>query len=140
MSDRDRMAPVADRAPDDDDPQWERANQAWQLWIDVAGRDLPADGRRAMLRVLRVKRSEREALLAALPGIVRKGARVDLEAPTARLREAGIPCRLVRRPDAGRPATLPPASRRPREPETERADATGTHPTDPPNPAPVPDD
>ena len=51
----------------------------------------------ALRRVLRVKRGELERVSAALPGVVRRGARVDLADSEARLREAGVRCELRRR-------------------------------------------
>ena len=50
-----------------------------------------------MRRALRVKRFELERVGARLPGVVRRGARVDLEDGEARLREAGVRCELRRR-------------------------------------------
>jgi len=48
-------------------------------------------------RVLRVKRFELDRLAASLPGVVRRGARVDLADPERALREAGLRCALRRR-------------------------------------------
>jgi hypothetical protein len=94
-----------------DDAQWERAQQSWELMVgdeNAVGRPTArpcetaaasAQGtdessRKALFRILRVKRSEREGLLAKLPGVVRRGARVDLLPLEQALREAGIPCVL----------------------------------------------
>lgn len=79
------------------DPQWERAHQAWALVVDIEADRLDAAQRKALIRVLRVKRSEREALFARLPGAVRRGARIDLESAHEALREQEIPVRLERR-------------------------------------------
>jgi len=77
-----------------DDTQRERARQAWELVVnDGPSRAVIA----ALRRVLRVKRSDLERVSAALPGVVRRGARVDLEDLEARLREAGVRCELRRR-------------------------------------------
>jgi hypothetical protein len=116
-----------------DDPQWERAHQSWELVIGgrhvevgaVAGKErIEADRTvedggepdlKAIFRILRVKRSERTALVSRLPGVVRRGARVDLEPLERALREAGVPCVLRRRAggdagtsrDGGDPRTRP---------------------------------
>jgi len=84
-------------APDENDPQWQRAHQAWALVLDVDAEGLSKQDLREVYRVLRVKRMERPAFLERLPGAVRRGARVDLEAAHEALSRAGIPCRLVRR-------------------------------------------
>ena len=74
--------------------QRERAEQAWVLVVhDAPSRAVLA----ALRRVLRVKRSELERVSRALPGVVRRGARVDLEDLAARLRDAGMRCELRRR-------------------------------------------
>ena len=71
--------------------QRERAEQAWELVVhEGPSRAVLA----ALRRVLRVKRSELARLSGALPGVVRRGARVDLAESEARLREAGIRCEL----------------------------------------------
>jgi hypothetical protein len=77
--------------------QWERAQQAWVLRVEVKPDALDAERTRALCRVLRVKRFEREALMARLPGVVRRGARVDLEPLVEDLARAGIPAHLERR-------------------------------------------
>jgi len=79
-----------------DQAQHERAHKTWSLVVDE-----PASPsvRRALRRILRVKRSELPAVAAALPGVVRRGARVDLAPLEAALREAGVRCDL-RRSDA----------------------------------------
>jgi len=51
----------------------------------------------ALRRVLRVKRSELARVSEALPGAVRRGARVDLAESEAQLRAAGVHCELRRR-------------------------------------------
>lgn len=81
--------------------QRERARQSWSLAIDAAPEALSEGERRGLLRTLRVKRSERAAFLARLPGVVRRGARVDLEDLQAGLRAEGLPARLFRTPDRG---------------------------------------
>jgi hypothetical protein len=55
---------------------------------------------RALFRTLRVKRFERAALLARLPGVVRRGAHVDLLPLAEDLLRAGIEARLERRPSS----------------------------------------
>ena len=84
-------------APDENDPQWQRAHQTWALVLDIEAAGLSPEALRQLWRVLRVKRMEREAFLARLPGPVRRGARIDLEAAHETLARNGIPCRLVRR-------------------------------------------
>jgi len=79
---------------DRDDAQRERATQAWALVVTTVPD--PA-GLEALRRILRSKRFERAALLASLPGTVRRGARVDLEPIRAALEQAGIACSLQRR-------------------------------------------
>lgn len=81
-----------------DDPQWERARQSWELFVDVSPL---ATSYRQLLRILRVKRTERADLRARLPGVVRRGARVDLLPLLESLRAAGIACDLRRRREAG---------------------------------------
>ena len=76
------------------DAQRERARNTWELVVhDAPSRAVLA----ALRRVLRVKRSELERVSGALPGVVRRGARVDLEDLEARLRAAGVSCELRRR-------------------------------------------
>jgi hypothetical protein len=76
------------------DAQQERAQKTWELVVHEApSRTVLA----ALRRILRVKRSELERVSGALPGVVRRGARVDLEDYEARLREAGVRCELRRR-------------------------------------------
>jgi hypothetical protein len=76
------------------DAQRERAQQTWELVVhDPPSRALLA----ALRRVLRVKRGELDRVSSALPGVVRRGARVDLADLEARLREAGVRCELRRR-------------------------------------------
>ena len=76
------------------DAQHERAQQSFELVVhDAPTRAVLA----ALRRVLRVKRSEIDRVAASLPGVVRRGARVDLADAEARLREAGVRCELRRR-------------------------------------------
>ncbi len=76
------------------DAQRERAEQTWELVVhDAPSRDVIA----ALRRVLRVKKSEIHRVSSALPGVVRRGARVDLAGYEAQLREAGVHCELRRR-------------------------------------------
>lgn len=93
------MRPEPPEPPDENDPQWQRAHQAWALVVDVDASTLSEEDRRQLFRVLRVKRMERPDLLQRLPGDVRRGARVDLETAQQSLSEHGIPCRLIRRAD-----------------------------------------
>ncbi len=77
--------------------QRERARQSWELVV-LDGPDprvLPV-----VRKVLRTKRLEMPALVATLPGVVRRGARVDLEPLEASLKEAGVRCELRRRQEA----------------------------------------
>lgn len=83
--------------PPERDAQWERAHQSWALVIDLEAGELSRESLRQVLRILRVKRMEREPFLARLPGTVRRGARVDLEASFDALVALGVPCRLVHR-------------------------------------------
>lgn len=80
--------------PDDpQEAQRERALQAWELVVlEAAAPRVLA----ALRKVLRVKRTERAALEASLPGRVRRGARVDLEPLRAALAEAGVRCQVRR--------------------------------------------
>ena len=77
-----------------EEAQRERALQAWELVVQEApsGRVLAA-----VRRVLRIKRFELERVSATLPGVVRRGARIDLADFEAELRAAGIRCELRRR-------------------------------------------
>jgi len=50
-------------------------------------------------RVLHVKRFDLPALRRSLPGVVRRGARIDLAPLEAGLREAGVACALRPRTD-----------------------------------------
>jgi hypothetical protein len=97
--------------------QQERAQQSWELFVELppvlvvgfpesdadaveSGDPSASDARallRRLIRILRVKRSERADLLRRLPGVVRRGARVDLLPLETALREAGIGCVLRRR-------------------------------------------
>ena len=77
-----------------DDAQWERAHQAWRLVIHVTAGKLSDESKRLLVRTLRIKRFERERFLDSLPGVVRRGARVDLEHLEQSLTSAGIACGL----------------------------------------------
>jgi hypothetical protein len=77
-----------------DDAQRERAQQSWELFVhDAPSRAVLA----ALRRILRVKRGEIERVSAALPGVVRRGARADLAGYELALRESGVRCELRRR-------------------------------------------
>jgi hypothetical protein len=88
------MSPCTDAAAQ---AQRERAQQAWELVVHDAPE---ANVLAALRKVLRVKRSELPALAGSLPGIVRRGARVDLTPYEAALTEAGVRCSVRRREDA----------------------------------------
>lgn len=77
--------------------QRERALGAWEL---VVLDDPEPPVLETVRRALRAKRFERDALRAALPGPVRRGARADLEPVRDALRAAGVRCEL--RPRAAR--------------------------------------
>jgi hypothetical protein len=79
---------------DADEAQRERALGAWELVVHEP--PTPAV-LAAIRRALRVKRFELDRVGAGLPGVVRRGARVDLEDGEARLRDAGVRCELRRR-------------------------------------------
>lgn len=120
--DRRRSEGLEMRSPPEsrDRAQQERARQSWELFVErpaIPGAGLADPDARAslqrLLRILRVKRSERVELLRRLPGVVRRGARVDLLPLATALREAGIACVLRRRPEP--PAGLEPA----RDPPTD---------------------
>jgi hypothetical protein len=84
-------------AGDAEEVQRQRARQAWELVV----LETPDDrGFEALRRLLRVKRFERERLAAQVPGVVRRGARVDLVELEASLRAAGIRCELRPNPAA----------------------------------------
>jgi len=74
--------------------QRERALQSWELFVDEP---IGPPERRALRKVLRLKRFEVDAIVGRLPGAVRRGARVDLAPLEAALREAGVRCELRRR-------------------------------------------
>lgn len=90
---------LSDVDPDREVAQRERAHRSWQLVVTAAAGALSAAETDALRRVLRIKRFERAALLARLPGPVRSGARVDLAPLAEALDRAGVPCRLERRID-----------------------------------------
>lgn len=77
-----------------DAEQRERALQAWEL---VVASVPDADGLETLRRILRTKRFEQARLEASLPGVVRRGARADLEPIREALARAGIACELRRR-------------------------------------------
>lgn len=79
-----------------DDAQRERATRAWELVIEEAA--TPAT-LAALRRVLRFKRFELPDVAASLPGVVRRGARVDLAPLERALAECGVRCALRRRDD-----------------------------------------
>lgn len=78
--------------------QRERALGAWELVVLEAPEPAALE---VLRRTLRAKRFERDALRAALPGPVRRGARIDLEPLRAALEAAGVRCELRRRPAVG---------------------------------------
>jgi hypothetical protein len=85
---------------DIDEAQLERARQSFELVIH----DAPAERvARALRAVLRVKRFDMARVLARLPGVVRRGARVDLEPLADALAALGIDCE-VRRTQREEPA------------------------------------
>jgi len=87
-------SPVTPTKPDQ--AQYERAHQSWELIV----LDPPEPNVLALLRkAVRTKRSDLPKLKACLPGVIRRGARVDLEPIEAQLREAGLRCELRRTPD-----------------------------------------
>lgn len=75
--------------------QRERSEGAFELHIDVA----PADeaGFHLLRRALRLPRSDVLWLKERVPGVVRRGARVDLLAVLDRVRETGHHATLRRR-------------------------------------------
>jgi len=80
-----------------EEAQRERARKSWELAV----LDGPSDEVLAALRrVLRVKRFELPRVAASLPGVVRRGARVDLAPLEAALAAAGVRCALRRTPSA----------------------------------------
>jgi hypothetical protein len=81
------------RSSESEQAQYERAHQSWELVIlDSPG---PAV-RDALRRIVRLKRFELEKAEAVLPGVIRRGARLDLAPLEAALEEAGIRCQLRR--------------------------------------------
>lgn len=74
--------------------QQERALGAWELVVLDAPEPPVLE---TVRRALRAKRFERDALRAALPGPVRRGAHADLEPVRDALRAAGVRCELRRR-------------------------------------------
>lgn len=82
-----------------DAEQRERALQAWELVVEETP---DAAGLEVLRRILRSKRFEKARLADSLPGVVRRGARVDLEPIRDALEAAGIACALRPRESAGR--------------------------------------
>ena len=79
-----------------DEAQRERAEKRWELVIEEAATPAVLS---AMRRVLRVKRFELPTAAATLPGVVRRGARVDLAPLAEALVAEGVRCRV--RPRSG---------------------------------------
>jgi DNA-binding transcriptional regulator PaaX len=73
--------------------QRERAHQSWELVIFDSPRPEVLE---ALRKILRVKRFELEAAAAALPGAIRRGARIDLAPLESALTAVGIRCQLRR--------------------------------------------
>ena len=73
--------------------QWERANGAFALLVE----SVPGDEAswKALRRALRLSRADDEWLRERVPGVVRRGAREDLEDVAARVRDAGYLARVV---------------------------------------------
>jgi len=93
-NDVDPDSPPQDAADRD---QWERARRTWELSITVSAEALSSAQRSALFRALRIKRFEREACLAGMPGPLRSGAFVDLDPLRKALEESGVPCLLAPR-------------------------------------------
>jgi len=76
----------------------DQRERALGTWILVVEED-PAQPERleVVRKALRLKRFEAQALAARLPGVVRRGARVDLAPVLSRLQEAGVQAQLIRR-------------------------------------------
>jgi len=86
------------RAEDSARDQRERALQSWELFIG----ECPDNKRLEKLRrIVRVKRFELDSLRQRLPGVVRRGARVDLEPLAEQVRALGIACELRERSTGG---------------------------------------
>ena len=77
--------------------QRERARQSWELAVLEEPDDALME---TLRRVLHVKRFDLPALRRALPGVVRRGARIDLASFETELRAAGVACALRRRDEA----------------------------------------
>ncbi len=106
--DASRTSPVDPDSPPQDPAaraQWERARRTWQLSVTVSADALSSAQHAAVFRTLRVKRFEREACLAGLPGPLRSGAFVDLAPLREALEAAKVPCRLAERLPSPAPAT-----------------------------------
>ena len=80
-----------------DDAQLERARAAFWLVIETAPETEAAW--KALRRALRLSRADDEWLRAHVPGVVRKGARVDLLPVRDRVQEAGQSASVVERSD-----------------------------------------
>ncbi len=74
--------------------QHERAHGTWALVVREGG-DAPPATLRALCSVLRIKRFEVDGFRERLPGIVRRGARVDLVPLRDALLAAGVRVDLV---------------------------------------------
>ncbi len=75
--------------------QRERAVGAYALLIDVAP-ESEADWKK-LRRTLRLPRADAEWLRTRVPGAIRHGARVDLQAPLEALLAAGFAARIAPR-------------------------------------------
>jgi len=79
--------------------QLERACKTWSL---VVHEDPSVSERLELVRrILRLKRFEAGALAARLPGVVRRGAQVDLQPLLERLTAAGIRAELLKNEEKG---------------------------------------
>ncbi|MGH0038374.1 MAG: hypothetical protein ACQGVK_25350 [Myxococcota bacterium] len=91
--------------------QRERAAGAWALWIEQRpGSEAEWS---ALRRALRFSRADEAWLRARVPGAVRRGARLDLEAAVEALRALGFRASLRR---AGTAAAGPAGPAEPTEP------------------------
>lgn len=100
---------------DTDPAQLERARQTWGLAIETSADAFTPATLTRVCRLLRVKSFEREAFVARLPGIVRRGARVDLEPLAEALAALDVPHALVRRDEDAPAAAKDTAEPRPQE-------------------------
>jgi hypothetical protein len=76
-----------------EEAQRERALKSWELLVLDSPTPVVLD---ALRRVLRIKRFELPRIKSSIPGVVRRGARVDLAPLEAALTEAGVRCELRR--------------------------------------------